>query len=217
MPVIRRRAPLLALATVVVASSLLVYRFGSRHVSMQGIQFDVPYGWAVNAGPWPSMTSTGLAIVGTLPWGNCAASDLNCHYLERLSRNEIEVDISFGGLRSMDFCEFARERPDLERSGGSLRIRETHYLRIDGRPAISIDYANDSDGWHEADGMKEWLIAGVDSTTDEYRISARWRGPADAEMLAALDRLIATIRLESLYGATAASGPDCGDPFPPAA
>ena len=216
VPVNRRRAWFAALVVIVLAGGFLVYRYGTKHVALTGIQFDVPFSWSVNDTSRKSMAPVStLALVGTLPWGDCAESDINCHYRERLSRHEIEIEISLAGMRGTDFCTFARERPDLAARGDGIRVSETHYFRIDNRPAISVDFSFDTDAYREADGWREWMIATGDGTTAQYRIFAKWRGPGDDEFTAALDRLVASIKLGP-SGYAVAGGADCGDPFPPA-
>jgi len=153
-----------------------------------------------------------FALVGTLPWGNCAASDINCHYQERLSEHQIQVELSIGILPGTDFCSFAKERPDLEGRSDGVRVAETHNLRIDGRPAVETTYSLEQPDYYGADAWRQWDIAPPDTTTMRYEIFAEWRGPGEDDLLAALDRMVASLHLgASGYG----NGlPDCGDPFP---
>jgi hypothetical protein len=214
----RRRTVVVAVG--VVAMLVLVSTVALNHpkrVSLGGITFEVPASWAVHT-DIPPTTGPGstLALLGTLPWGDCANSDINCHYQERLSRNEIEVEVSLVSLLGGDYCAFARQRPDLEPRSDGIRVTETHYFRIDGRPAIMTDYSLDTSDYYGSDGWREWEIAPADTTGGFYRIFAKWRGPDDGAFLAGLDRLIGSIDLGP-SGQASYPVPDCGDPFPAAA
>jgi hypothetical protein len=200
----------LVVATVLVAAGRQPQRFAAN-----GIEFQVPPTWRIHD-QIPPTTGTGqvLAIIGTMPWGPCDELDVNCHYQERLGRNEIQVDVGMSSGFGGDFCAFAHDRPDMDRNDG-VRIMETHYLRIDGRPAISNVYSIDTPGYYLATAARTWQIAPAESTQSWYTIYAQWRGPGDDEFIAALDQLVASIRLPTNHAA--ADLPDCGAPFPIAA
>lgn len=205
---------LLALLLVaVVAVALLMWPRISRP-SAAGIAFDYPSGWTIHA-PLPPTTGMGqgIALLGTMPWGPCDESDINCHYRERFSRHEVEVQVDVGHLLGSDFCAYAHERPDLEPRTDGIRVTETHYVRIDGRPAITTRYSLDSPDYYSSDGWRKWEIAPADTTRVLYRIFAKWRGPNEDEFLSALDQLVASITLGP-SGYAEPSIPDCGDPFP---
>jgi hypothetical protein len=211
----RRRWIGLALAVLplVVATVLVAVGRQPQRFAANGIQFEVPSTWRIHD-HLPPTTGTGqeLAIIGTMPWGPCDEIDINCHFRERLNRDEIEVHIGVSSLLGSDFCAYAHDRPDMERSDG-VRVMETHYIRIDDRPAISTTYSLDSPDYYLSDGWKTWKIAPADTTEVMYGISARWRGPGDDEFLAALDQLVASIKLGP-SGYAVANIPDCGAPFP---
>lgn len=211
----RRRTAIatLAIAALVVVLTALVTN-GTKRVSLGGLSFDVPFTWAVHTQipPTTGMGNT-LALIGTLPWGDCDAYDINCHFEERLSRNEIEVDVSVGYLLASDFCSYAKERADLEPRTDGIRVTETHYFRIDGRPAIVTEYSLDTSDYYGSDGWRKWEIAPSDTTGALFRIFAKWRGPGEAGFLAALDRLVESIDLGPSGHATNPAG-DCADPFP---
>lgn len=207
------------LALVLVPTAIVALLLGvwprTLPVSMNGLSFDVPSGWRVHDKIAPS-TGTGqiLALVGTMPWGPCAEYDINCHFQERFDRHEIEVQIGAGFAGATDFCAYARERPDLQPRTDGVRVSETHYLRIDGRPAISTSYSLETPDYYLSDGWRKWEFAAVGTTQSVYSISARWRGPGDDEFLAALDQLVASIRLTRPPNQDLPSA-DCGEPFPP--
>jgi hypothetical protein len=214
----RRRTAIAALvfvaAAVLVAFS--VYN-GMKRVSLGGLSFDVPFSWNVHT-EIPGTTGPGaeLAIIGTLPWGNCDAYDVNCHYQERLDRHEIQVDVSVGFLGGTDLCAYALNNPDAVPRSDGTEVTAIHYIRIDGRPAIATAYSVDrTNNYYLADGWRKWDIAPADATRVRYTIFAEWRGPGDDEFLAALDRLVASVQLGP-SGYAEASNPDCGSPFPPA-
>jgi hypothetical protein len=208
-------AVLLVAAVVIVATGLVLN--SAKRVSLGGLSFQVPFSWAVHT-DMPATTGPGnmLALIGTMPWGPCDSYDVNCHFQERLSRNEIEVDVSIVSRFGSDFCAYARERPDLEPRTDGIRVTETHYFRIDGRPAIVTLFSLDTSDYYGSDGWRQWEIAPADTTSAIYRIFAKWRGPDDAPFLAALDRLVETIDLGPSGYATNPPG-DCADPFPAAA
>lgn len=206
--------PLLALLPVVaVAVTLLAWpRFS--HYSAAGIEFDYPSGWTIHDN-LPPTTGMGqeIALLGTMPWGPCDESDINCHFRERLNRHEIELQVSVGSLMGSDFCAYAQSRLDLEPRTDGVRVNGIRYVRIDGRPAIATQYSLDSPDYYLADGWRKWEIAPADTTEVRYTIFAMWRGPDDDEILAALDRLVASITLTA-SGYAQPSIPDCGAPFP---
>src|SRR5262245_9342892 len=114
---------------------------GSEPVSNNHLDFEVPAGWEVNTTGWPStgMGST-FAIVGTQPWGPCQATDLNCHYQQRLGPGQITVNLALGGFVD-DFCEVGATRSDLAARGAQDPPAIGKLLRVDGRPTIRTDYA----------------------------------------------------------------------------
>ncbi|HJP87609.1 MAG TPA: hypothetical protein VJ850_01075 [Candidatus Limnocylindrales bacterium] len=211
----RRQVLIAAFAVVVVAGGALFYRFGTNHVDLRGIAFDVPLGWNVNTN-MPATTGPGqeLAVIGTAP-DACGWDDYNCRYQERLSRHEIQIDVSIGGMLSDGFCQFAKDRPDLAPRTDGVRVTETHYVRIDGRPSITVAYDIDNTEYRPADGQRQWMISAKDSVGAWYSIFAQWRGPGDADFIADLDRMVGSIKLGP-SGYAVAGGADCGDPFPPA-
>jgi hypothetical protein len=211
--VARRRvtaALVLTIALVVLAAAAVVS--GTKRVALPGISFDVPFSWSVRT-DIPATTAPGnaLALIGTLPWGPCKEFDINCHYQEHLSAGQIEVEVSIQNPLDSDLCAFARNRPDLERSDG-IRVSETHYFRADGRPAIVTLYSLDGPNFYGFDGWRDWMFAPANSVDQVYRISARWRGPGDADFIDTLDRLVASVKLPTTNAASPV--PDCGEPFP---
>ncbi|MBI2781570.1 MAG: hypothetical protein HYX55_07230 [Chloroflexi bacterium] len=187
---------------------------GTKRVQLNGISFDVPFAWTVHT-DIPPTTGPGnaVALIGTLPWGPCDPYDINCHYRERLSSGQIEVEVSVNSLLGRDMCSFALDRPDLAPRTDGIRVTETHYFRADRRPAIvtlfSFDGATD---YYGSDGWRTWMFAPANSVDQVYEISAKWRGPGDDDFIAALDRLVSSIRLPTTNPNSPV--PDCGDPFP---
>jgi hypothetical protein len=198
----------LAVIAVLVAVGRQPHRFAAN-----GIAFDVPAPWRIHDQiPASSGMGSTLALIGTMPWGPCDAYDINCHYQERLSRHEIQVDVSVQAMLGTDFCTYAHDRPDMDRTDG-VRVTETHYIRVDGHPAISTVFSLDSPDYYLSDQWRTWVIAAFDSMGGTYRISAEWRGPGDDEFIEQLDGLIASIR----FDASGQAGlPNCGAPFPAA-
>lgn len=211
----RRRTLVAVLFVAIVAAGALVYRFGTKHVDLRGIAFDVPMSWNVNTS-MPATTGPGqeLTVIGTAP-DSCPFDDDSCRYQERLSRHEIQLAVSIVGMLSDGFCQFAKDRPDLAPRTDGVRITETHYIRIDGRPAITVAYDIDNTQYRPMDGQRQWMISAKDSVGVWYSIFAQWRGPGDADFLAGLDHMVASIRLGP-SGYAVAGGADCGNPFPPA-
>jgi hypothetical protein len=213
----RRRTAIAALlvvaATVLLAS--LAYT-GTKRVSLGGLSFDVPFSWNVHTQiPPTSGLGNTLALIGTLPWGNCDTYDVNCHYRERLDRHEIEIDVGVGPMAGKDICAYALDNPDAAPRSDGVEVTAIHYIRLDGRPAIATEYSLDTtNNYYLADGWRKWDIAPADTTSERYTIFAMWRGPRDDEFLAALDRIIASVQLGP-SGYAEPSIPDCGSPFPP--
>jgi hypothetical protein len=216
----RRWFGLVLLATAIVVLLVIAWPRTSTYSTGSesgALTFEYPSGWAMHD-RLPGSTGTGqvLALIGTMPWGPCAPSDINCHYQERFDRHEIEISVERGALMGSDFCSYARERPDLQGMTGDISVAETHYLRIDGRPAISTYYTLATTDYYLSDGWRKWEIAPVGTTQTLYRIFAQWRGPGDDEFTAALDRLVASMHFERAPNQDPPSA-DCGDPFPPLA
>lgn len=88
----------LVLVTMEVVSS-------TKRVELGGISFDVPISWSVHT-DIPATTGRGqlLALIGTLPWGPCAAFDINCHFRERPSSQQIEVEVSSNANSPVPDC-----------------------------------------------------------------------------------------------------------------
>ena len=221
---LRRAAPWLAIGVVVlVVVVLLGQKLGgvtglllgsSRTFAVAGLTMDLPAEWSVNSTGWPStgMGST-WAIVGTMPWGACLPSDINCHYQERLSGGQIEVEFGMVGLMD-DFCRIGATRSDLAGRGPNDPIARGRLMRISGRPAIQTDYAVGRGDYYRSDEWRRWLIAGPDSLGSAYTIDAKYQGPDVTRFRAQLDAMVASLRLN---GQTRAGDPatDCGPPFPP--
>ena len=218
----RARRVVWAAATSAVAVALTVVAAlalgGTSRFSDGGIAFDYPSGWSVHS-QLPRSTGFGqvVAILGTLPWGPCEASDLNCHYQEHLGSAEIEVEVGVSRLQVADgICGWALTRPDLSPRSDGPAVAGTRYLRVLGRPTILTDWSVNGTDYYGSDGWREWLIAAPGSTATVYRIAAKWHGPGDEAMLHGLDQVIRTLKLSSIalpsYGQS-----DCGEPFPVAA
>ena len=213
----KRRSPVLVLVLLAAAILALLLQALPRvtRFSQAGLSFDVPSSWTVHDQLPPALGfGQTIALIGTAPWGPCAATDINCHYQERLGPHEIEISIEVGSLLGTDFCSYARDRPDMEPRSDGVSVVETHYFRVDSQPAISTYYSLAAPDYYLSDGWRKWEIEPIGATTELYRISAKWRGPGDQELLDALDQLIASVHLgPSSFGSVAT---DCGEPFPPA-
>lgn len=221
---VRRAVPWLAVGVVVLGVAILAApKLGtvsglllgaSRPFAVAGLTMDLPADWSVNSTGWPS-TGFGStwAIVGTMPWGACQGSDLNCHYQERLSGGQIEVEFGMVGLID-DFCQTGATRSDLAGRGPDDPIAAGRLMRVDGRPTIQTDYAVGRHDYYRSDEWRRWLIAGPDSLGSAYTIDAKYQGPDVVRLRTQLDAMIASIRLTTpiRVGDPAA---DCGPPFPP--
>lgn len=205
----------MALLPMLVGAILVLAWPRVTRFSAMGLSFDVPADWTIYD-RMPATTGPGqiIALIGTKPWGPCEATDVNCHFQDRLGRNEIELEVGIGLMRGDDFCADARDESDLAPRSDGIRVAERHYLRVDGRPAIATYYSLDTPDYYLSDGWRTWEIAPADTTNVSYRITARWRGPDDQAFLDALDRMVATMRLGA-SGYAEANVRDCGDPFPP--
>jgi hypothetical protein len=204
----------LAVVTAALVAVALLLLPRTTRFSARGIEFQIPSSWSVHQDIPPTFGfGQVFALLGTMPWGPCEDADINCHYQERFGRHEIEVEVGVMHGLGTDFCTYARERPDIEGMTGGVRVAETHYIRIDGRPAIATSYSLDSSDYYGSDGWRKWEIAPADSIQARYQIFARWRGPGDEAFLAALDQMIATVELGP-SGYASPTLEDCGDPFP---
>jgi len=168
-------------------------RFGNN-----GITFDYPASWSVHD-QLPATTGMGqtLALIGTLPWGPCAAYDVNCHYEQKLGPGQIELDVGRGIVGSDGgFCGYARERPDLQGRGPTdPQVVETRLFRVDGHPVIYTGYAVNGADYYLSDEWRTWRIAATDASTEAYEIGSRFRGPGIDAFHAALDALIQTVKI----------------------
>lgn len=206
------RVVLLAVAVVAVLAFVAIGRPGWSHYAGGGIEFDYPAGWdRHDPGPTTGLGQT-LVIVGTASWGLCAPWDVNCHYQQRLGPGQLEIQVGVG--MAIDFCAYAKDRPDLAaRTASDPPVSGNRYFRIAGRPAYETDFAVNGTDYYGSDGWREYRFATADSSSEAYDIQVMWRGPGSDAMLDAVDRLVASIRLSPRGG-----GPpgDCGAPFPAA-
>ena len=197
-----------------VLRSLGPFATGTRTFSGHGVTFAYPAGWSVNDQGWPT-TGFGstFAIIGTQPWGACLPADINCHYELRLEPGQIAVDLGRGSSRMADICALGVDRSDLAGRGPGDPPATGSLMRVDGRPTLQTDYAVGQADYYHSDEWRSWVIAAPGSTTEVYRIEAKYRGPGVAEFRAQLDALIASIRFTGV--APVGGGPrDCGAPFP---
>ena len=222
-PWLATAVPWLALGGAAVAVAALAIRLGAyggqaagavQPFATAGLRMDIPAHWTINKTGWPSfgMGST-WAIVGTTPWGECKASDLNCHYEQRLAPGQIEVEVGMVG-RLVDFCETGATRSDLAGRGLDEPIATGRLMRVAGRPTIQTDYAVGRRDYYGSDEWRIWRIAGLGTTTQAYTISAKYQGPEVALFRAQLDAMVASLRISD-PPRVADPVADCGPPFPP--
>jgi hypothetical protein len=188
----------------------------SNHYALDGFVLDYPADWAL-FDELPLTTGPGQirALLGTLPWGDCARSDINCHYQERLGPGEIQVEVGIVGLLQDGFCAYGQTRPDLAGRGPTDPIATGSLARVAGRPAIVTVYAPGADDYYRADEERAWMIAVPETLTEAYTIRAMYRGPGLEELRAEVDRLIASIRLGPASFVLVGPAPsDCPAPFP---
>jgi hypothetical protein len=189
---------------------------GTRHLSVQGLELDYPADWSVYDQGWFS-TGLGrpLAIIGTLPWGPCAASDINCHYERRLDPGQITVQIGLGLVTGADdICQLGATRPDLAGRGANDPPATGSLTRVDGRPAVRTDYVVGQTDYYHSDGWRDYLIAAPGSIKEAFSIDAKYRGPDLDNLRNELDELIASVRLGDGTTGSDTQGTDCGPPFP---
>jgi DNA-binding CsgD family transcriptional regulator len=205
-------AVLLAGALVLIVLAVALWPRVVRY-ERSGLSFEYPAAWTLHD-RLPAETGFGqtLALIGTIPWGPCDDSDINCHYREHLGSGQVEVQLGVVSLFTMNICEWAKQRPDLAGRTDGPALAGIEYRRVQGRPAVRTDWVVNGSDYYGSDGWQEWMIASPDSLDVAYTISAKWHGPGDEAFLADLDHLVATLTLPS----TGAAGPpgDCGSPFP---
>ena len=203
-----------SLAVTLVVALALWLRPANRHFEEGGLAFDYPSSWDIHyPGPSTGMGQT-FAILGTLPWGPCGATDVNCHFQERLDRGEIQVDVGITAGFGTDFCTWAAERPDLAgRTAADPPVSGNRYFRVDGRPAIETTFAVHGMDYYLSDEWRIYRFAAADGIGQTYVINASYRGPGLDGFHDALDRLIASIHLTPIQ-AVVPPVPDCGSPFP---
>jgi len=208
----------LVLALIVAACSGPVPTLPAQpaRYALDGFAFDYPASWAINDAGWAT-TGFGspMAVLGTMPWGDCVKSDINCHFQERLRPGQIEVRVGVLAITSGDLCVFAAERPDLAGRGPGDPVATASLIRVDGRPAIRTDRAPGADDYYRADEYREWMIAFPDTLDHAYTIEAMYRGPGLEDLRAEVDRIIASVRLGRVSDAYVRPSPsDCPAPFP---
>jgi hypothetical protein len=189
----------------------------THHLSVRGLELDYPADWSVNDEGWQT-TGFGepLAIIGTLPWGPCALSDINCHYELRLDPGQITVEIGTLFLvADGNICDLGRTRSDLVGRGPSDPPATGSLTRVDGRPTVRTDYAVGQTDYYHSDEWRDWLIAAPGSTRDGYTINAMYRGPGLDTLRSELDQLIASVRVGPSSAGNPTQPTDCGPPFPP--
>ena len=158
----------------------------THHLSVSGLELDYPADWSVNDQGWPT-TGFGedLAIIGTLPWGPCAASDLNCHYQQQLDPGQITVEIGTLSLvADGNICDLGRTRSDLVGRGPSDPPATGSLTRVDGRPTVRTDYAVGQTDYYRSDEWRDWLIAAPGSNSGRLhrqRDVSRARSRNDAQ------------------------------------
>ena len=148
-----------------------------------------------------------IAVLGTLPWGPCDQTDLNCHLQQRLGPGE--VDLTIASVAAYDICEFGT-RPLVAADPARTRV----LIRIGGRPAIRFDASPAETDYYRSDLWRTWVIASP-GTTSPVVIDGKARAPAASAMASALDRVIANLQISPDPGADGGAT-DCGAPWPPA-
>lgn len=190
---------------------------GLNHFHTQGLDFDYPGSWSIHD-QLPASSGFGQtwAIIGTQPWpSSCGASDINCYYEAKLEPGTIAVDIgvSYFPATDDDLCVRGATGTDLQGRGPDDPLATRSLIRVDGRPTLRTAYAVGGKDYYLSDEWLDWEIAPVGTVDEAYAISSKVRGPGDDAMKAALDALIASIRLTP--GPDSGQGPaDCGAPFP---
>jgi len=178
-------------------------------LAIADLAVDYPSAWAVHT-DMPRLTGFGqpLAILGTLPWGPCDETDVNCHFAQRLGPGQIDVQVVAVSGAGTDLCARAT-LPIPSTPAGPTRTM----LRIHGRPAILLVYPWSGQDYYRADAEKVWSIA-IDGTVRRWVVvDARYRRPGDDEFSAELDALIASLAMPKAVPGEQGPG-DCGSPFP---
>ncbi len=209
-----QQAPVLPAATVTQPVDTMT---ATHHLSVRGLELDYPSDWDVADQGWLT-TGFGedVAIIGTLPWGPCAASDIDCHFEQQLDPGQITVEIGWSVLvADGTICDLGATRSDLAARGPSDPPATGSLTRIDGRPAVRTDYAVDQTDYYHSDEWRDWLIAAPGSVREALTITAMYRGPGLETMRSELDQLIASVRVGPSSAGNATQPEDCGSPFPP--
>ena len=188
-----------------------------KHLSAQGIAFDYPASWTSRTDGWPSSGyGSVFSIIGTQPWGPCAASDINCHYEQKLGPQEITVELSAGTPPNSTICELGADRTDLAGRGPNDPPAVGSVLRVDGRPTLRTDYDVRQRDYYLSSEWQTWEIAAPGTVRGRYIISTRYRGPDLDAFHRQLDALIGSIQFigDDLFGDGGVA--DCAGPFPSA-
>jgi hypothetical protein len=172
-----------------------------------GITFEYPASWQVyEQMPLEIGGGQTIAVLGTLPWGECAVTDLNCHIAQSLGPGQVEVTVTTVG--SYDICEFATRPIPSGLASAVVRV----LLRLHGRPTVRLGPSPMPTGDALTEGSWAWVVAYRGTTGQSVVIDARLRGPNVDALTAAVDHVLATLAVPELLGLT---GPvDCGSPFP---
>lgn len=191
---------------------------GSRRLVLGNLEVTIPAAWWIHDRLPPSSGfGSMIAVVGTLPWGPCEDSDLNCHYEQKLGPGQIEVRFgTVSGFAEEDMCAIGATRSDLMGRRPDDPVATGRLMRVAGRPTLQTDYDVDRKDYYVSDEWRSWRIAPPGTTEAAYTIEALYQGPGVQVFRRQLDDVIASVRFDEDADWAGGDGPvDCGPPFPP--
>jgi hypothetical protein len=209
-----RVTPFVGVAAVVaLVGTTLLIRPPTNRFQMDGVPltFNYPAGWTVESG---ELMTFGfghmIELIGNVPWGPCAAGDVNCHHQhERFAPGQIEVEV--GVAAHADICSFSAS------SGGPIPNEQADYLRIDGFPAVERRAPITSPLFGGATNTLGWSVAAPErpeapTALEVYSVAATFREGSLPNLDLELDSLKASMHMDGVL----LPQDDCGAPFPAA-
>lgn len=160
------------------------------------LSFEYPTAWQLRDARAGFSGGSTIAVLGTVDVpAACGGGhvDINCYYQEPLGPGQVSVVLGTQGFRGGSIFD----------PGAANAVNED--LVIAGLPARRSAVEVGPEDFYRSDFSITWLVAFPESATNAWTIEARGRGPGTELQLAALDRLISTVRVDGVVPEAAAA------------